>query len=127
MTLLWATVVLPLVLAAAAALLPSARAVLALAVAGSLAEAALVALLAPAGLRGQVMAAGGHLFVDPLSTYHLLIVVAVFALSSIYAHGYFGPRVRDGKFDRATARRFGAACSRSWAAWCWCSPRTTLA
>jgi hydrogenase-4 component F len=102
-------VAVPVIFALVAALLPSARAVLAVAVAGSLAEAGLALWVAPSGARGRVFAAGGHMLLDPLSTYNLLIVVAIFAFSSIYAFGYFTPRIRSGHFSLRTARRFGAA------------------
>ncbi len=109
MTLLWAILLLPAACALASALLPTPRLVLGLGVAGSLAEAALVAALVPDGLEGRSFAADGHLFVDPLSTVNLVLVAAVFAFASAYAWSYFAPRVRDGTFPRAMARRFGAA------------------
>jgi hydrogenase-4 component F len=101
-------VAVPVILALVAAVLPTPRAVLGAAVAGSAVEAGLALAVAPAGARGRVFAAGGHMLLDPLSTYNLLIVVAVFAFSSVYAFGYFTPRIHSGHFGLRTARRFGA-------------------
>jgi hydrogenase-4 component F len=109
MMLLWMVVLVPAVLAVVSVLQRSPRAVLGTAVVGSLLEAGLVCAIAQSGLRGRVFAAGRHLMMDPLSTFNLLIVVGVFALSSIYAWDYFSPRIRGGRFPISTARRFGAA------------------
>jgi hydrogenase-4 component F len=48
-----------------------------------------------------------QLFLDPLSAYHVLIVVGVFALSSIYSCYYFAPMITNGSFDERRARWFG--------------------
>ena len=111
MILLWLAVVAPVVAGLAIVLLPSARAVLGGCIVASVIEAGLVAALVPYGARGEVLAAGQQLRLDPLSTYHLVLVIFVFALSSFYAWSYFAPRVRDGSLGRATARRFGACWS----------------
>ncbi len=108
MTLLWLVVLTPLAGCLLAGLVRSPRAVLALCVAGSLVELGLVAALVPAGASGSVYAAHRHLLLDPLSTFNLALVVVVFALSSLYAWSYFGPRLRAGTFPRSVAQRFGA-------------------
>jgi len=109
MTLLWALLLVPVACIPIAALLPSARAVLALCVAGAVAVAGIAAALIPSALESPVFAGGQQLMLDALSAYNLGIVVFVFGFSSVYALRYFGHGARDGTFGRSKARRFGAA------------------
>lgn len=109
MIALWIVVLAPFAFAIAAALMPRARAVFTTVVVGSVGEAVAAVALAPAGLTGRVFAGHRHLLADSLSTYNLLLVVAVFLLSSLYACSSFAPRLRSGKLPLSTARRFGAA------------------
>jgi hydrogenase-4 component F len=109
-TLLVAMVVLPAAGALLALMLPSPRLVLGSCVAGGVLLASGTGAIAVQVLRGApepVLAADGQLFFDPLSAYHALLVVGVFALSSIYACYYFAPRIASGSFDTRMARRFG--------------------
>ena len=109
MNLLWAIVLTPLVGCFAAGLLRNARAILAVCVASSVAELALVLAALPAAVAGRITGAWGQLAIDALSAYHLALVVAIFALSSVYAWSYFSAEAHSGKFDVSTARRFGAS------------------
>lgn len=107
MTALGWMLVLPAVGALLALVMPQPRAVLSLCVVGSLAVAAMTSVAALPALHGPVFAGDRQLFLDPLSAYHALIVVGVFALSSVYACYYFAPALADGSFDNKKARRFG--------------------
>ena len=106
---LWLLVAWPLACALGAAILGRPRGILALGVVGSVAEVALFLAVAPAGLAGRVFGVGQQLLLDPLSTFHLGLVVAVFALSSIYACYSFAPQLASGALTPGKARRFGAA------------------
>lgn len=109
MSLLWALLLVPVACGAVAVILPSALAILALCVAGAIAEAGLAAALIPAAMEAPILAGEGQLMLDALSGYNLAIVVLVFGFSSLYAYRYFGSRARAGTFPRSTARRFGLA------------------
>ena len=52
-------------------------------------------------------AAGGWLYVDALSSYHLCVMAVVFLLASTFARAYFGREVDAGKLAPRIARRFG--------------------
>lgn len=106
---LWALVALPTACAVLAAFLPRPRAVLSLGVAGSLAEVVLFCLAAPMAFSGQRFGIGRQLLLDPLSAFHLAIVVGVFFLSSVYAVDAFAPELACGRFSAGKASRFGAA------------------
>jgi hydrogenase-4 component F len=101
---------LPAVLGGLCLLLPSARAVLATLVIGTLGELVLCILVAVPVFAGRtrVFAAGQWLFVDALSAYHLVVMAGVFALAAVYARGYFDPELDQGKTDRRAMRQFGA-------------------
>jgi hydrogenase-4 component F len=86
----------------------SARTVLRWCVVGSLAVAGMTSVSALDALRRAPAASARTLFLlDPLSAYHALLVVGVFALSSLYAQRYFGPGIADGSFGAQKARWFG--------------------
>jgi hydrogenase-4 component F len=87
--------------------LPGPRAVLGWCVAGSLGTAGIALALAIPYPRGRSFALDQQLFFDALSAFHTLVVVGVFAASSIYARSYFAPAIEAGTFDTAKARRFG--------------------
>ncbi|MDD5674572.1 MAG: proton-conducting transporter membrane subunit [Chitinivibrionales bacterium] len=86
----------------------SARAALGAAVATGVLEC-LAAAQCLAALHGnaRLFAAGGQLFVDALSGYHLALVALVFCVTSIYARGYFAADIATGKFRAAQAQRYG--------------------
>ncbi|MCX5758016.1 MAG: proton-conducting transporter membrane subunit [Candidatus Hydrogenedentes bacterium] len=56
---------------------------------------------------GSISTAWGWLYLDALSTYHLAVMMVVFALSSLYLPGYFGEEIRDNVLTPGAARRFG--------------------
>jgi hydrogenase-4 component F len=102
-------VVWPVACIAVAAVLPRPRAVLGLGVVGSLVQVGLFAGVARAGFAGRTLGVGEQLLLDPLSAFHLALVVTVFAMSSIYACYSFAPQLASGQLTRRKARRFGAA------------------
>ena len=89
-------------------LLPSARAVFAAVWCAVAATAAIAIVVAAAAASAGRIHAGNLLFADALSAFHLLVLSAVFAMSSLYAPLYFRDDVRKGTLDRKGARRFGA-------------------
>lgn len=99
----------PAVCAIVAAFLARPRAMLALCVVGSLGEVGLFGVVAGAGLRGRCFGLGQQLLLDPLSVFHLGLVVTVFALSSIYACYAFAPQLASGRLSAPKTRRFGTA------------------
>ena len=101
--------VAPTLAALAVLLLPSVRTVLGLLVGVAVG-------LFPVGLfltvrvrqSGPVGVANDWLYVDALSGFHLVVMLLVVALSSVYAWGYFGDELRRGKLGLDQARRFGS-------------------
>ncbi len=107
--ILWALLAVPLMLAAATALAPGPRSVLAITAWGGLGSAILSGI-AIAVSSGQPLAAwSGNLRIDALSSFHLALVAGVFAFASFYARTHFTGQIDSGRFGRATGRRFGAA------------------
>ena len=93
--LIWFQVLVPVICAGAAV--------------GSVAMAASAAAAAWAvHVSGPVYALSDWFFLDALSAYHLLVLQAVFCLSSFFAWRYFRHEEDTGNFDLRTARRFGA-------------------
>ena len=85
------------------------RAVLAAACVGVLAEMLVAVRCAMAVFaHGSIETARGWLFLDALSAYHLVILLLVFLLSTVYARTYFGDEIRANTFTKTKARRFGA-------------------
>lgn len=107
MTLLTWLIFLPVLFALAAYLLPRPQWILWLSVIGSLVVAVNAGLVAASAWTEPVFAQSNNLFVDSLSTFHIIIVAVVFAFSSIYAKFYFEPHLADESFDINQARRFG--------------------
>jgi hydrogenase-4 component F len=104
--LMWCLLILPVLAGGACLLARSARAIL------GLAAGVVAALTVAAGVAawsvfatGPVETAGGWLYLDALSAYHLVLLHVVFLTSSIYACSYFR---REANFAVAEARRFGA-------------------
>ncbi|MBI2898133.1 MAG: hydrogenase 4 subunit F [Deltaproteobacteria bacterium] len=107
MTMLVLMLAIPAGCAILAGLARRERTVLAVCVLGSLAAAAATVAAAARAFGRPVLALGGQLLLDALSAYHALLVVGVFALSSVYACFYFAPAIASGSFDGRKARRFG--------------------
>jgi hydrogenase-4 component F len=107
--ILWAILALPFAAGAVALTIRSPRAILMLVPAAVVATgAAAVYAAREVFTKGALLAAGGWLYLDALSAYHLLVLMLVFTLSSFYAWRYFGAEVREGHFGKRQARRFGA-------------------
>jgi len=58
--------------------------------------------------RQPIVAANTWLYLDALSAFHLLVMAAVFILSTIFAIVYFNAEIDGGRFDGPVARQFGA-------------------
>lgn len=107
--MLWLLILAPAGLALLNMLAPSPRFALAAVAWG-------VPLLAVAGgwaaltvyRSGVLLSAGAWLHLDALAAYHLLIMLAVFALSSLYVPCYFRHEPAGHALQRADARRFAA-------------------
>jgi len=107
--LLWGMLLVPMAAGGACLLIPSARRVLDVAAAGVIASSALCAGAAAfVFARGPIFSAGGWLFLDALSAYHMLVMALVFSLSGLYARGYFAHELDAGELAPAQARQFGA-------------------
>ncbi len=109
MTSLWLITAFPIVCALVSLVVSRPKRILALCVVGSLAEVAIAVPYIRAGMASRVFSIEHQLMLDPLSSYHLSLVVTVFALASIYANGYFSPEIARGKLALGKARRFGVA------------------
>ena len=104
--LLWFLLILPAAAAGACLLLRSVRAALlwVIAAVGAVSAVAVAAAWS-VFIHGPIEAGAVWLYLDALSAYHLILLHAVFLLSSIYAYSYFR---REASFGPARARRFGA-------------------
>jgi hydrogenase-4 component F len=106
-TILWAVLLAPLAVGGGSAVFRSPRRILAGVAAGVVAAAVLgVAAAVRVFSGGPIDSAGGWLFLDGLSAYHLLVMMAVFSLSSVYAMGYFKGEIESGAFTVRTARTY---------------------
>ena len=57
--------------------------------------------------QGPLYCLADWLYLDALSAYHLLVMLLVFTLSSLFAVHYFSDDIRSGRFSRERARRYG--------------------
>jgi hydrogenase-4 component F len=107
--IMWVILVLPFVAGTGALFVRSARGALAL-VCASVAASTILAFVAAREVfaYGPIETAGNWLYLDALSAYHLVVLMIVFGMSSLYAWSYFGAEIRDGHFGRRQARRFAA-------------------
>ncbi|MGO8704514.1 MAG: proton-conducting transporter membrane subunit [Candidatus Brocadiia bacterium] len=105
----WALLLIPAAGSGLCLLLRTPRAVLLLVCAGVLCSAALAfGASARALASGVLVSPGEWFFLDALSAYHLMIMMAVFSLSSLYTLSYFRREAEAGEFTPRLARRFGA-------------------
>ena len=101
--------VLPVLCGLLCFLLPSARSVLNVVIIGVLATAAFGLACAWSALAcGPVFGAGQWLYLDALSALHMIVLLAVFVLNSVFAHVYFLTDPSGRVMALAEARRFGA-------------------
>jgi hydrogenase-4 component F len=106
---LWALLLLPIAGGLAALAAGSQRTALAIMCGAVFAGAGAAAVcVREVFTAGPIMAAGGWLYLDALSAYHLAVMMAVFGLSSAYAWTYFADEIREGAFSRRQARTFAA-------------------
>jgi hydrogenase-4 component F len=107
--LLGALVAWPLIWTAAGWPLRSGRRLLDWICAGVCAQCALCVLVAfIVGTAGPPSGAGDWLFLDALSAYHLMVLMAVYVLSSFAARGFFAHEADAGTFALPLARQFAA-------------------
>jgi hydrogenase-4 component F len=107
MRVLFSVLAVPAVFAVLAGILRGPRLVLRICVAGSLAAAVATVIAAMGTFTPSVFESGRQLFLDSLSAFHAVLVVGIFAFSSVYACYYFAPAITSGTFDDRKANRFG--------------------
>ena len=108
-TILWLLALLPVSLAALALVMPSARSAIAAVAWGVPPIAAAAAFAVVKVFRsGPLLSAGGWLHLDALSAYHMIVMMAVFVLGSVYAAAYFRREPEEHVLSRNQARRFAA-------------------
>lgn len=104
----WGILAAPIIFAGICIVFRSPESVLRSVVAGALVSVGLcVSAALTAIMRGNLTTAGRWFHIDALSAYHLLVMSAVFAASSVYSLIYFKEEIARGRFDLSTARRFG--------------------
>ncbi len=107
--LLWTVLLLPLVGGAASLACRTARGVIAAIRLGVFATALAAGLCVwKAHVNGSISSARGWIYLDPLSAFHLAVMMIVFVLSSVYLGGYFRAELDNNALSAKTARRFGA-------------------
>ena len=105
----WALLLIPAAGSGLCLLLRTPRAIRMLICAGVLCSAALAFGAAARALASGVLVSPGEwFFLDALSAYHLMIMMTVFSLSSLYTLSYFRREAETGAFTPRLARRFGA-------------------
>lgn len=106
---LWLLILLPAVWAGLSFLMPSPRAVLRWSAVGVL-LVTVVAVLAVVTVfkDGPLLCTAEWLHLDALSAYHLVVMMVVFVLSSLFAVPYFGHEPAGHELNLGTARRFAA-------------------
>lgn len=101
-------IVAPVIFGCASLLFRSARAALRFCAGGTLTTAALAGFAAFHVLRGVPAVSGnGWLMLDALSAHHLLAMMTVFCLSSLYSISYFREEAADGRLTPKMAGRYG--------------------
>ncbi len=104
---LWVLLALPIAGSLACILIRSPRAILLLTATGVPLIAVVSGVIAwRAFTEGPLASSGQWLYLDALSAYHLIVMMLIFALSSLFAHVYFGND--HAPLSRRGARRFGA-------------------
>jgi hydrogenase-4 component F len=78
---------------------------------------AAIALVRPVFSNGPVEAVYGWFYLDALSAYHLCIMMLVFAVSSVYARGYFAREVESGHITKRGLHKFAGL---------WCGSLTAM-
>ncbi len=107
--MMWMLLPLPVLCGLACLACGSARAVMFTVRAGVLASALAAGVcVGVVHVGGPASAAGGWLYLDALSSFHLAVMMAVFSLASLCLPGHFRGEMRDGSFGPEQARRFGA-------------------
>ncbi len=107
--LLWLILLLPVTGSGFAQLFRSGRGILSFMNIGVLADGVLSVLAAKRVFTsGPLTALHGWLYLDALSAYHLIVMMLVFVMSSLYGRRYFDEELRTGDFPPAAARRYGS-------------------
>jgi hydrogenase-4 component F len=107
--LLWIFLLLPVLGSILCLFLRKPKLVLAFTTVGVLAEdLAGGFLIYPVFTGSPLHTADDWLRIDALSGYHILVMLLVFSLSSIFAYRYFGKEIESGDFKESHAARFGS-------------------
>lgn len=107
--MLWLLLLLPALGAALSLLMPSPRAALSTVAFGVPLTAVVAAWAAVTVFRnGPLLSGGEWLHLDALSAYHVVVMMVVFVLSSLYAVPYFRHEPAEHVLRLASARRFAA-------------------
>ena len=107
--MLWLLVLLPAFLSAFSLVMPSSRAALATVAIGVPASAAVAAWAVVTVFRaGPLLSSGGWLHLDALSAYHVVVMMVVFAMSSLYTIPYFRHEPAGHVLGLGSIRRFTA-------------------
>ena len=107
--MLWWLILLPALGAALSLLMPSPLAALTTVALGVPLIAAVAAWAVASVFQiGPLLSTGGWLHLDPLSAYHVVVMMVVFVLSSLYTIPYFRHTHEEHAFTLASARRFSA-------------------
>lgn len=107
--MLWLLLLLPALGAAVSLCMPSRRSALAAATCGALPIAAAATWAAVTVFRrGSLLSSGEWLHLDALSAFHLLVMMVVFVLTSLYLIPYFRHEPGEHVFGRGLAVRFAA-------------------
>ncbi|MDD4072156.1 MAG: proton-conducting transporter membrane subunit [Desulfobacterales bacterium] len=107
--LLWIILAVPVAFAGICRIFRSPRSILSFMCAGVFAETALV--LAAAGYtfyNGTLSSIGQWFYIDSLSAFHLLVMMLVFCMSTVYGCHYFDEKIDEGVFTTRLARRYAS-------------------
>jgi hydrogenase-4 component F len=108
-TLIWLLLLAPAATGLLCLVLPSPKAMLRALPAGVLASAAAgFGIVGAVAREGRVFAASNWLFVDALSSFHLIVMLSVVSLASLYAWVYFGEELRSDRLTKKQARQFSS-------------------
>ncbi|MEI6970230.1 MAG: proton-conducting transporter membrane subunit [bacterium] len=107
--MLWLLIVLPAIGAALGLIMPSPRAAIRSVAIGVPVVAAVAAWAVVTVMRGgPLLSAGEWLHLDALAGYHVVVMMIVFVMSSLYAVPYFSHEPAGHELDLPAARRFAA-------------------
>jgi hydrogenase-4 component F len=117
--LIWFLLLAPAATGLLCLALHSPKAMLGALLAGVLASSAAgIGIVCAAAQKGRVFAASGWLFVDALSSFHLVVMLLVVSLASVYSWIYFNEELRSGRLTKKQTRQFSSL---------WCGTLSAMA